>query len=69
MSSSNRRRDLSPPRGGVGGSNGGVGGGNVGSSKLRMDREPVVVRISGKFYLISNLFDSLIYKINLIFRS
>lgn len=34
-SSSNRRRDLSPPRGGVG------------SSKLRMDRQPVVARITG----------------------
>lgn len=35
MSSSNRRRDLSPSRGGVG------------SSKLRMDRQPIVTRISG----------------------
>lgn len=37
MSSSNRRRDPSPPRGAVG------------SSKLRMDRQPVVTRISGSF--------------------
>lgn len=35
MSSSNRRRDLSPSRSGVG------------SSKLRMDRQPIVTRISG----------------------
>lgn len=35
MSLSNRRRDLSPSRGGVG------------SSKLRMDRQPVVARITG----------------------
>lgn len=36
MSLSNRRRDLSPSRGGVG------------SSKLRMDRQPVVARITGR---------------------
>lgn len=42
---SNRRRDISPPRGGgIGGNSNGI----VGSSKLRMDREPVVTRISGK---------------------
>lgn len=44
MSSSNRRRDLSPsPRGG-------------GSSKLRMDREPVVTRISGNRHLKMIIF-------------
>lgn len=45
----------SPPRGGGGGGVG-IGGGNnggagLGSSKLRMDREPVVARISGNFFL------------------
>lgn len=39
-SSSNRRRDLSPSRGGVG------------SSRLRMDRQPVVARITGTVYVV-----------------
>lgn len=41
MSLSTRRRDLSPSR-----------SGGVGSSKLRMDRQPVVARITGTICII-----------------
>lgn len=42
MSSSSRRRAASPPRGGVG--------------KLRMDRQPIVTRISGMIFQSCYLF-------------
>lgn len=49
---SNRRREISPPRGGgIGGIS--TNGGIIGSSKLRMDREPVVTRISGNLRFIN----------------
>lgn len=63
MASSNRRRDISPPRvGGIGG-NTNIGGSGVGSSKLRMDREPVVARISGKLNFQIKIFITYTYKL------
>lgn len=47
MSLSNRRRDLSPSRGGVG------------SSKLRMDRQPIVARITGS--LSFRIYHQMVY--------
>lgn len=46
MSSSNRRRDESPSRS------------SVGSSKLRMDRQPIVTRISGEWNIFFVAFFS-----------
>lgn len=50
---SNRRRDGSPPR-----------SGGIGSSKLRMDREPVQVRISGNNLMKRKFYENNADKVN-----